>query len=58
MQSKEFTNTKKLDYEKPKIKEEVPLEQQALACSPAPHSVPGEIIGCTKSSGTSGIWSS
>ena len=54
MQSKEFTNTKKLDYEKPKIKEEVPLEQQALACSPAVMS--GH--DCSKPTGTPGaMWS-
>jgi len=53
MQSKEFTNTKKLDYEKPKIKEEVTLEQKALACATSANSV-----NCNpnKSPGVSGAW--
>lgn len=56
MESKKSSNREKLDYEKPGIKEEVTLEQRALACAPAAISQTGKKIGCSKPPGTHGPW--
>ena len=52
MESKKLSNRKKLDYEKPGIKEEVTLEQKALAC----RGKEGSNLDCTKAPGTYGAW--
>jgi hypothetical protein len=58
MKSKKLTNRKKLDYEKPGIKEEITFEQKALACAPSANSKTGQKIGCGKPPGTHGHWMS
>ncbi len=54
MKSEKLSNREKLDYEKPKIKEEVTFEQKAFACAPAVQS--GQLINCSKPPGTQGAW--
>jgi hypothetical protein len=49
MESEKFGNRKKLDYEKPKIKEEIVLEQKALACAVGVVPLGGGNFDCTKS---------